>query len=113
MGVRGLDRCDRIKDQRCFVRSHRTAPLPNESRTSLRGAELCLIVVVADIAGSARFLCRVPENYSELPGFTVRPRLLGFRTVLYRRICDFIRASPRCRAPATSLLPRSDPVALG
>src|ERR1035437_7880310 len=102
MGVRGLDRCDRIKDQRCFVRSHRTAPLPNESRTSLRGAELCLIAVVADIAGSDGFLCRVPENFPKLPDFTVRRRLLCFRMLLYRTICDFIRASPRCRAPAST-----------
>lgn len=55
-----------------------------------------------EIAGSARFLCRAPENYPKQPDFTVRRRLMCFRTVLYRRICDFTRASPRCRAPAST-----------
>src|ERR1017187_5838312 len=102
MGVRGLDRCDRIKSRRCLVLLHRAAPLPNESRTSPGGAGPALFVVVADIAGSARFSHGTPENYPKLPEFTVRRRLLGSRTVLYRRVCDFIRASPRCRAPAST-----------
>src|ERR1035437_2602293 len=99
MGVRGLGRCDRNKSRRCFVLLQRAAPLPNESRSS---CGLALFVVVADIAGSARFSHGTPENYPELPGFTVRPQLLGIRTVLYRRVCEFIRASPRCRAPAST-----------
>src|ERR1017187_6582031 len=37
MGVRGLDRGDRIKSRRCLVLLHRAAPLPNESRTSPGG----------------------------------------------------------------------------
>ena len=82
MGVRGLDRSDRIKSRRCFVLLHRAAPLPNESRTSPRGAVLALFVVVGEITGFARVLCRVPENFPKLPDFTVRRRLLGFRTVL-------------------------------
>src|ERR1035437_6326659 len=102
MGVRGLGRCDRIKERRYLVLLQRAPLLPNESRTSPRGAGLALLVVVADIAGSARFSHGTPENYPELPGFTVRPQLLGIRTVLYRRVCEFIRASPRCRAPAST-----------
>src|ERR1035437_6363919 len=102
MGVRGLDRSDRITTRRCVVLLYRAVPPPNESRTPPRGAVLALFVVVADIAGSARFLCRAPENFLELPDFTLRRRLLGFRTVLYLRGCDFIRAIPRCRAPAST-----------
>src|ERR1017187_6515780 len=102
MGVRGLDRGDRIKSRRCLVLLHRAAPLPNESRTSPGGAGPALFVAVADIAGSARFSHATPENYPDLPGIPVRPRLLGFRTVLYRKGCDFIRVSPRCRAPAST-----------
>src|ERR1035437_2692758 len=103
MGVRGLDRCDRIKELWCFVLLQRAPLLPNESRTSpWGGAVLALFVVVADIAGSARFSCGTPEIYPELPDFTVRQRLSCFRTVLYRKVCDFISASPRCRAPAST-----------